>query len=76
MQYRTPHDQEPPLHQGNPQHQKKKKKICTPKLPTNSNANPTSWAGGAVNNKSDVEFTTPSAPKPARHQSPPGAPAP
>ena len=71
--------QELPLHQGNPQHQKNKKKnkkICTPKLPTNSNANPTSWAGGAVNNKSDVEFTTPPAPKLARHQSPPGAPAP
>ena len=28
--------QEPPLHQGNPQHQKKK--IYTPKLPTNPNA--------------------------------------
>ena len=52
------------------------KKSAHQSPPTNSNANPTSWAGGAVNNKSDIEFTTPPAPKPARHQSPPGAPAP
>ena len=36
---------------------------------------PTPSAGGAANNKLDVEFTTLPAMKLERHQSPPGAPA-
>ena len=43
--------------------------------PTNPNANPTSRAGGAANNMSDVEFTTNTATKTERHQSPSGNPA-
>ena len=72
MKHRTPHDRRTTTpSKGTPNH----KNPNTPKPLTNPNAKPTSKAGGAANNMLDVEFTTPPATKPEKHQSPPGAPA-
>ena len=72
MKHRTPHDRRTTTPSKETPNQPKKP---TPKPPINPNANPTSWAGEAANNMLDVEFTTPPATKPKRHQSPPGSPA-
>ena len=61
-----PHPRKPPNHSRD---------LHIPKSPTNLNANPTSWAGGATNNMLNVEFTTPASCKTRRTPKPTRSPS-